>query len=343
MRQLSRLFSNRRGILRMAAAITAAVIVLFLFRGIAIDTAALAVGAAVVAFLCAPIASFFERYFGRSLSALCAIGVLLALLAAAVCLLLPVLIRQLSTLAESLPRSIAVLNEGIERLRGRAESVIPFLSFSGRNNAPVAQLAGLTLRLAGSAADLIYRCSLAVVLGFFLLRDRETVLIRAEQLIPLAWRSTGIRMGRAVCRELKTYLRGQGLIAAAVGALAAVGLSLIGVNSALTLGCIVGIFNMIPYFGPVLGGIPAVLSALSTGWQRALLTVIVLWVVQQIDGMVISPRIMSGVSGFSPASVLLAIFVGSGLGGIVGMLIALPLLMTIRTVFRVFVQMHENV
>ena len=181
------------------------------------------------------------------------------------------------------------------------------------------------------------------VLGYFFLCDHDRLLIRMELLVPRAVRPTAVRMGNAVCRELRLYLRGQGLIALAVGALAAVGLALIGLRSALVLGVIVGVLNMIPYFGPVLGGIPAVLAALGGGWKKAALTVFVLWAVQQADGMVISPRILGGVTGLSPAAVLIAIFVGSHVCGILGMLLALPVLMTFRTAYRIFVQRHENV
>ena len=83
--------------------------------------------------------------------------------------------------------------------------------------------------------------------------------------------------------------------------------------------------------------------ALSNGWQTAAMAVVVLWLVQQIDGTLISPRIMSSLTGLSPSAVLLAIFIGSGIGGVVGMLLALPVLMSFRTIYRVFVQRHENV
>jgi len=82
--------------------------------------------------------------------------------------------------------------------------------------------------------------------------------------------------------------------------------------------------------------------ALSISWQKAALTLFCLFLVQQIDGMVISPRVMGNITGFSPAVVLLAIFVGARIGSIGGMLFALPALMAVRTVYRVFVQRHEN-
>ena len=85
------------------------------------------------------------------------------------------------------------------------------------------------------------------------------------------------------------------------------------------------------------------LLALADGWRKALLVLGVLALVQQLDNALISPRIMGGLTGFSPAAVLLAIFAGARLFGVVGLLTALPLFMSIRTVFRVFVQSRENI
>ena len=133
------------------------------------------------------------------------------------------------------------------------------------------------------------------------------------------------------------------MISLVVGVLSAAGLMLVKVPSALVLGLLVGILNLIPYFGPILGSIPAVIMALQGGLRQAILAAVVLAVVQQLDGMIISPRIMGGLTGLSPASVLLAVFAGSTLSGIGGMLIALPFLMAIRTLFRVYVQKDENI
>ena len=100
---------------------------------------------------------------------------------------------------------------------------------------------------------------------------------------------------------------------------------------------------MIPYFGPFIGGVPAVLIALGDGPGKAAMVAVALAVVQQLDGSLISPKIMGSLTGFSPALVLVAIYAGARLGGIAGMLVALPAMMSIRTLFRVFVQKCENI
>ena len=67
-----------------------------------------------------------------------------------------------------------------------------------------------------------------------------------------------------------------------------------------------------------------------------------LFLVQQIDGLVISPRVMGNITGFSPAVVLITLFLSAQIGGVWGMLLALPVMMALRTLYRVFVQRKEN-
>lgn len=335
----------RRRMLRIGLPAALIALAAFLMRRLLGEALALILGAAAVAFLLEPLTRVYERRLPRPRAALAAMGTVLGALAAAIWLLLPSLIQEATLLARQLPESMKQVQSALANASAWLEAQLPGVRLPEPqlDSAMLFSLADGTLSVAGSVADFSCLVSLMFVLGYFFLCDRDRLLIRMELLVPRAVRPTAVRMGNAVCRELRLYLRGQGLIALAVGALAAVGLALIGLRSALVLGVIVGVLNMIPYFGPVLGGIPAVLAALGGGWKKAALTVFVLWAVQQADGMVISPRILGGVTGLSPAAVLIAIFVGSHVCGILGMLLALPVLMTFRTAYRIFVQRHENV
>ena len=335
----------RRRMLRIGLPAALIALAAFFMRRLLGEALTLILGAAAVAFLLEPLTRVYERRLARPRAALAAIGTVLGTLAAAIWLLLPSLIQEATLLARQLPESLKQVQSTLASASAWLEAQLPGVRLPEPqlDSAMLSSLAGGTLSVAGGVADFSCLVSLMFVLGYFFLCDRDRLLIRMELLVPRAVRPTAVRMGNAVCRELRLYLRGQGLIALAVGALAAVGLALIGLRSALVLGVIVGVLNMIPYFGPVLGGIPAVLAALGGGWKKAALTVFVLWAVQQADGMVISPRILGGVTGLSPAAVLIAIFVGSHVCGVLGMLLALPVLMTFRTAYRIFVQRHENV
>ena len=335
----------RRRMLRIGLPAALIALAALFMRRLLGEALALILGAAAVAFLLEPLTRVYERRLARPRAALATMGTVLGALAAAIWLLLPSLIQEATLLARQLPESLKQVQSALANASAWLEAQLPGVRLPEPqlDSAMLSSLAGGTLSVAGSVADFSCLVSLMFVLGYFFLCDRDRLLIRMELLVPRAVRPTAVRMGNAVCRELRLYLRGQGLIALAVGALAAVGLALIGLRSALVLGVIVGVLNMIPYFGPVLGGIPAVLAALGGGWKKAALTVFVLWAVQQADGMVISPRILGGVTGLSPAAVLIAIFVGSHVCGVLGMLLALPVLMTFRTAYRIFVQRHENV
>ena len=311
------------------------------------QVAGLALGGAGLAFLIAPLAEIYERRLSRPIAALAALASVVIVIGGLLWLALPALIRELGQLTESLPRSVERLSAwaaGIEAwLRERLPGVaLPEPKLDGFMKL-LPGLATGTVAFAGSAADFISRLSLALMLCFFFLCDRDALLLRLELLAPLKWRAAAVRTGRALSRELRLYLRGQLTIAAAVAGVAAAGLWLAGVRSALVLGGLVGLLNMIPYFGPFIGGVPAVLIALGDGWQRAALCLGVLILTQQVDASILSPRIMGALTGFSPAAVLLAIYAGASLGGVAGLLLALPVLMSARTIFRVFVQNRENI
>ena len=303
-------------------------------------------GAAVIAFFLTPVCALLERKLSRSFSALLVLASALMLVLAAAAVLLPAFLKQLALLAEILPRAFGRISAALDGLRDWIFRFMPGLKL------PEADLGGLGLSLGtaakeaastiGSLAGGIYRCFLMAVLSFFLMRDREEILLRLELLVPLKWRRAMVRSGNLLVRQLRMYLRGQLTIALAVGLLAVLAMWTLRLQGSLVLGLTVGACNVIPYFGPFIGGIPAVIAALGVGWQRALWTVIALFLVQQADGLLISPRVMGGITGFSPAVVLIALFVGARIGGIGAMLLALPALMAARTVYRVFVQLHEK-
>lgn len=319
----------------------------FAFRGLLLQLIALALGAGALCFAAAPLARFYEKKLPRPASALAALVSIGAALGGLLWLLVPPVYRQLLALAQALPGSIARFSDWLDSLRMWLQAKLPAVALPKFDAlglmGPLSGLAGGTISMAVNLADGIGQFSMMAVLAFFFLCDREQLLLRLELLLPQAARPTAVRMGNAVCRELRLYLKGQLLVAGAVSLLSVGALTLVGLDNALALGLIIGILNMIPYFGPFIGGAPAVFIALGDGWQRAALTLVALNLVQQLDGSWISPRIMGGLTGFSPAAVLVGIYAGARLGGVAGMLLALPVMMSLRTVFRIFVQKYENI
>lgn len=309
---------------------------------------ALVAGAAALAFLLAPLCRRLEGALGAGLAASACLLGLLILLAALLWLLAPALIRQAADLISALPAALQALRALGEKLSawlrevGLENARMPQLDMGGLGDGVLRFAAG-TVSFAGGVANAVSQISMAAVLSAFLLIDRKNLLLRLELCVPLRLRATAVRMGAAAGREVRLYLRAQAMVSLAVGALSALGLWLAGVRSALALGLLVGLFNLIPYFGPVLGAVPALAAALTSGWQTAAFAAVVLVVVQQLDGLLISPRVMGALTGLGPAAVLVGVFAGGCALGVPGMLLALPAMMVFRTCVRVFVQRDENI
>ena len=287
----------------------AATLAAVLLRRPLLQVLGLLFGAGVLCFLALPLEKLYEKRFPRPAASL---------------------------LTEWLAGAKAWLEGQLPGLR------LPEIDLSALNG-PLAGLAGGTVSLAANVADWAGRVSMMVVLAYFFLKDRETVLLRLELLLPRRVRATAVRMGNAACRELRLYLQGQLMIAGVVAALSFAVLTVVGVRSAVVLGPLIGLLNMIPYFGPFIGGVPAVLIALADSWQRAAMTLAALAVVQQLDGTLISPRVMGSVTGFSPALVLVGIYAGARVGGVAGMLLAMPAMLVFRSLYRIFMQKYENI
>lgn len=130
---------------------------------------------------------------------------------------------------------------------------------------------------------------------------------------------------------LSQFIRGQLLAALIVGILSSIGLSIIRLDFAILIGMTAGIANIIPYFGPIIGSFPAIIVGLLSGSPiKAFLAVIVLVAVQQIDGTLISPRIVGNSVGLHPVFVMLSIVIGGAYLGLLGMLIAVPIAAIIK-------------
>ncbi|NLJ59387.1 MAG: AI-2E family transporter [Firmicutes bacterium] len=198
-------------------------------------------------------------------------------------------------------------------------------------------LAGFIERTLGSVPGLLPRLSLLIlvpVLAFYLTMDFPELKMWLLSWIPDRWRSDIVGLMIEMDNSLGSFIRGQLLISAIVGVLIAVGLSIIGVDFALIIGLIAGIFNIVPYFGPVIGAIPAVISALLKSPLSAVYVVILFIVVNQVESSIISPNILGEHVGLHPVTVIFCIISGGYLFGILGVILAVPVTSIIKVTLR---------
>ena len=171
-----------------------------------------------------------------------------------------------------------------------------------------------------------------MIIAYYYIKDAELLKEGFLSLTPRKWRNFLISTGREVSLILANFIQGQLLTALIVGALESIGLILIHAKYPVVLGMIGGIFNIIPFFGPFLGAIPAVAVSLIESPMKALWTALVFTIIQQIDNSLISPKIIEGRLGLHPVTTILAVLVGGEFMGILGMLIAVPIAAIIKII-----------
>jgi predicted PurR-regulated permease PerM len=166
---------------------------------------------------------------------------------------------------------------------------------------------------------------LTPIFAFYLLVDLPHLKQVADGLIPAGARAEVLVLARRMNAAVGGFFRGQLVVALIVGVMASVGLLIIGLPFWLLIGMLAGLFNMIPLVGPYIGGIPALVIALTTREPITGVWVIVVMVaVQQIDNHFISPVVMHRVVKLHPVLVMLALLLGGTLGGFFGLLVAVP-------------------
>ncbi|MDZ7266042.1 MAG: AI-2E family transporter [candidate division KSB1 bacterium] len=169
-------------------------------------------------------------------------------------------------------------------------------------------------------------------LTFFILKDSRSLQNAIVQRIPNRYFEMSLSLFHKASQQLGRYIRGVLLDGAIVGLLVMIALSLLDLRYAVFIGMLAGMANLIPYLGPVLGGIPAIaVSVIDRGNFSGVPAVLLAFaVVKIIDDFLIQPYVVSKSVALHPVVVILAIYVGGNLAGILGMIVAVPVVAIIK-------------
>ena len=187
---------------------------------------------------------------------------------------------------------------------------------------------------------------IAIILSIYLIQDSEYFVELWNKIFNLIFGKS--RAGKELKKILGVvddtfykYIRGQLLEACIVGILSGIVLYFIGIDYAVIIGIIAGICNMIPYIGPVVGTILAVIMALLSGQPiTAIWAIIGMIVVRQVDNNFLAPKIVGNSVGLHPVFTMLAILIGGNVGGLIGMLIAVPAAASLKILLSKWYEYH---
>lgn len=314
---------------------------------IALVVPPLAIAAVLVYLLNPVVTSLAQRRVPRAVGAMFAYVVGALVLWAILLLVGPLLVRQGRELIAELPQIGGSLQSWVnERLA--ALGVPP----SQLLDVETGQLAGSVqewfttnrdevlalVRGAGSVVGWVVHLALAVTLGpilaFYALADLDRLTAGIGRLLPPGPRAEVVEVAGRIGRIVGAYFRGQLAVALFVGVATSFGLWAVGLPFWAVVGIATGVFNLVPLIGPTVGGTIGVLVALTVGGgvQQALLVLLVMVAVQQVDNHLVTPMIVGRSVSVHPITVIIALIVAGSLGGIPLMFIAIPVTATLKLV-----------
>lgn len=266
------------------------------------------------------------RKVPRILSVIFIYVVLGLLLALAVYLIVPLLFDELRSVSTAFPKLQEQALEGLDQIG--VPLIRPVEDVDTLFKVPTDFLQGVgggIINFASAIFGGIFSFVLIIIFSFYIAAQERGIESFIKLITPLAHESYVVDVWERAQRKLGKWLRAQLFLGAMVGILIFFGLFFLGVEHAFLFGVIAALFEIIPVVGPILAAVPAVAVAFLQAPTIGIVTVGIYILVQQLESHVIVPVVMRKTIGLSPLIVVLALLVGAKLGGIIGILLSVPL------------------
>ncbi|WP_045169543.1 AI-2E family transporter [Caldicellulosiruptor morganii] len=252
---------------------------------------------------------------------------------------IPLFITEMKQLTQNIPEYVNIFNKWFKEMDAKLSSKlnIDLQEILKSNSIDVQaiskQMLTAFLNILKSIYSNILYYLLIPIISFYILKDWTKIAKWIKWILPEKYRKDGISIFNDINKVLHQYIRAQLLDAIIIGILSFLGFSIFSVKYAALLGIITGVGNLIPYFGPIFASIPAVVIALSDSYIKAILVVVFLVLLQQIDSFLISPRIIGSRLGLHPLTIIVVLIVSNKLFGFISLFFAIPLIAVIKIIF----------
>jgi predicted PurR-regulated permease PerM len=201
----------------------------------------------------------------------------------------------------------------------------------------------LSVRIGSGLVNFLVSGMVSVIVSIYILTDKEKLFEQCRNLLYAVASRTAAGTTLRVCRlangVFSSFISGKLLDSAIIGVICFVGMSLIDATVmampfALLISVIVGVTNIIPFFGPFIGAVPSAMILLMINPPSAFWFTVFIVILQQFDGNILGPKILGGLIGLPPLWVLAAIILGGGFFGFLGMVAGVPVTAVLYTLFR---------
>jgi predicted PurR-regulated permease PerM len=262
----------------------------------------------------------------RGVSVLITYIIVFGLLGGVIAGIIPALIEQSTSFAYNLPKYLN--NLGLNPLV-RDQVIDQFFSQIG--NLP-SQIIKVSISIFSNFISVIS----ILIFSFYLLLMEEKLDDKLSYFLGESKRKTIVKIINLMEFRLGGWARGELILMGMIGVFSYIGLTLLGIPFALPLAILAGLLEIVPYFGPIISSIPAVIIGLSISPLTGLAVIALAFIIHQLENYVFVPKIMEKSVGVSPIATLLALAIGFRLIGISGAIIAVPIVITLQVLSKEF-------
>lgn len=260
--------------------------------------------------------------------------------------IIPVLYDQIIEFADSLPSLFLTLEEWLNGFFNNLNNNIPFdlveaketlfLQLENFGESLYEELPSLIINVGGTIVSGFSTFLIGLVIGFFLLLSFENIEETFIYLFPKKWRDDADVLFGRINASLKNYVLGVAVDAFVVFIICSITFSLIGLRAPLLFAVFCAITNVIPYVGPYIGAVPAVIVGFTMSPTIGLLTVASIIVIQFIEGNFLQEYIMSKTTKLHPVTIIIGLLVFQHFWGIIGMVFSTPIISILKIIFHFF-------
>jgi len=206
------------------------------------------------------------------------------------------------------------------------------------------RVSNMLMRLVTNIGSSAFTVVTSFIINIYMLSEKEDILARGRRFIYAYFNHHKARKTlEAFSRGnkiFKSFLNGKLLDSAIVGVICVVVFYIFKVPYAPLMGTIIGVFNIIPYFGPIIGSVPVVIVSFFVDPPKAVYALIIIIVIQQLDANILDPKIVGNNVGVSPFWIITSVTLGGNLFGIPGMILGVPVVVLIKTIIEEAVDMR---
>ncbi len=271
-----------------------------------------------------------RRGFTRGQSIIAVYVSLLALLGLIGYLVVPPLVTQASALIDEIPTILQDLRQSalasdndFIRTSGARTIARAISAYNSLRTNPNIE-GGTAISFATTVVGALFTIISTMIVAFYWMTEKAIIKRLVLGLFPLDKRDRAHSLWDEIEARLGGWTRGQLILCLVIGVLSATAYFIIGLDFWLALGIFAGITEIIPFIGPFLGGAAAVTVAFTESWEKSLIVLVFVVLLQQLEGAFLVPRVMRNAVGMTPLTVILAVLVGSTVGGPLGAILAIP-------------------